>query len=148
MSLYPSGSIPLGDVYMVKILTIKELWTHYKLHGLSIILITETYSTWSTLQRTCKGTLPWFPGSKRFTMARSEPQKGSQWPGLSPYSRRQIPFIRNSTWSMNVGIRWSNLIPTFVRLWVVTLQNWLQLGWLVLEILSKRELEWRRVLKQ
>ena len=29
-------------------------------------------------------------------------------PGLSPYSRRQIPFIRSSTWSTNVGIRWSN----------------------------------------
>ena len=33
--------------------------------------------------------------------------KGSQWSGLSPYSRRQIPFIRNSTWSTNVGLRWS-----------------------------------------
>ena len=30
-----------------------------------------------------------------------------KWPGLSPYSRRQILFIQNSTWSTNVGIRWS-----------------------------------------
>ena len=34
--------------------------------------------------------------------------KGSQWLGLSPYSRRQIPFFWNSTWNTNVGIRWCN----------------------------------------
>ena len=31
-----------------------------------------------------------------------------KWQGLSPYSRWQIPFIQNSTWSTNVGIKWSN----------------------------------------
>ena len=31
-----------------------------------------------------------------------------QWPCLSPFPRRQIPFIRSSTWSTNVGTRWSN----------------------------------------
>ena len=51
----------------------------------------------STTKTTCKGTSSWFPGTK-----------GSQWLGLSPYSRRQIPFIWNSTWSTNVGKRWSN----------------------------------------
>ena len=34
-----------------------------------------------------------------------------QWPGLSPYSRRQIPFIQSSTWSSTVGLRWSKKTP-------------------------------------
>ena len=61
-----------------------------------------SYSTSLTLQLNSTKNLqrlPWFPGSK-----------SSQWPALSPYSRRQIPFIRNSKWSTNVGIRLTPLI--------------------------------------
>ena len=37
-----------------------------------------------------------------------------QWPGLSLYSRRQIPFIRSSTWSMNVGTRRFNKVSIHI----------------------------------
>ena len=85
--------IPLEDIYMVKILTKKELWTCYKLSGLWYdptylgvrwlihlhlfhtlqTYTTKTYSTHRILnQKTCKGTSSWFPGTK-VQMARSKP---------------------------------------------------------------------------
>ena len=49
-----------------------------------------------------------------------------QWPGLSPYYRRQIPFIWSSTWNTNVGIRWSNkkIQHTVFVNWNLYIHSW------------------------
>ena len=79
-------------LYQLKLVLIFKLHYYYKLtHKTSLVQSLHVPQ--------------WFKQMVKFTVYGLKVFIEHQWPGLSPYSRRQIPFIRSPRWSTNVGIR-------------------------------------------